>query len=214
MCVSLHASVHSSITSLVTCGVLYFYIFNQRKHIHKVFKSIALFLFFVSLMQWYDVIFWLNQKENFVNYAFTKIAMLTNHLQPIVLAILVSSHSELSNLTKGVVLVYIVYAVIYSALVFNKIQYTLVTTKSYPVLHWPWTMHDGALPLYILFIIVMCMVSSKLPPPINSIIIFLTLGSIAFSYYKTKRETFGKYWCMLAAYVPLLLILLATMYKF
>lgn len=214
MCVSLNASIHSSVISLVTCGILYFHNFHQDKKMHKIFQTLALFLLFVSVMQWYDIIFWLNQKENITNYVFTKAAMITNHLQPLVFAALVSANFNLSIVTKFIVVFYAVCAIIYSVYVFHKIQYTLVTEKTYPVLEWKWTTFNNSLAFYTVFLLAICAVSLELPYPLNYVILVITLGSVLLAYHKSKKQTIGKRWCIIAAYVPLLLVIFEALYKF
>ena len=89
-------------------------------------------------MQIYDVIFWLNQSNNNINYIFTKIAMITNYLQPIILSYLISQHYKLNNLTTIILLLYVIYGLYYCINSFNKIDYTLVSKDSKPVLDWKW----------------------------------------------------------------------------
>jgi hypothetical protein len=181
---------------------------------HLVFQSLALFFFFVSLMQWFDTIFWLNQTENFTNFAFTKIAMIANHLQPLALAYFVSLHFKLSDITKISLLVYTIYAIFYSAYAFNQIKYTLVTEKSKPVLDWEWNSLDGGTVMYALFLLSFSLVALDLPYPLNYLLLVINIGSFVLSYYQSKRENIGKFWCILAAYVPLLIVIIEIFYKF
>ena len=214
MCNSLQSSIQSSITSLITCAILFNHTFHQNHTIHLVFQSLALFFFFVSLMQWYDIIFWLNQTKNFTNLAFTKIAMITNHLQPLVLAYFVSLHFKLSDVTKTSLLIYTVYAIFYSAYAFDKINYTLVSERSDPVLDWQWNSLDGCTIMYGLFLLSFVLVALDLPYPINYLLLIINIGSYVLSYYQSKKVNVGKYWCILAAYVPLLLVIIEMFYKF
>ena len=214
MCNSLEASIRSSVISFITCIVLYIHTFNQNKETHLVFQNLAIFFFFVSLMQWYDTIFWLNQTKNDTNYIFTKIAMITNHLQPIVLSFLVSRHFNINILAKIITLIYTIYAIFYSIYAYNNIDYTLVTERSSPVLDWKWNTLDHAFIMYALFLSVFTSISFQLPYPINILMIILNIGSFGLSYYTTKRTTIGKLWCIFASYIPLLLIAIEMMYKF
>lgn len=214
MCNTLKASINSSITSLITCAILFNHTFNQTHTVHIVFQSLALFFFFVSLMQWYDTIFWLNQKDNFTNFSFTKIAMITNHLQPLVLGYLVSLHFKLSNITKVVLFMYTIYAIFYSAFVFDKIKYTKVTEKSTPVLDWQWNSFEGATVMYILFLLSFSLISLDLPTPINYVLLSINILTFGLSYHQAKKETIGKFWCILASYVPLFLVIIEMLFKF
>ena len=68
--------------------------FKNRLNKNKTNKILAIFFAFIGLMQLFDWIFWenqniSNQNEKLINFIFTKIAMFVNHLQPIVLAIVI-----------------------------------------------------------------------------------------------------------------------------
>jgi len=166
-------------------------------------------------MQWYDTIFWLNQTENNINFVFTKIAMITNHLQPIILALIVYNVSlKFSSITIFFLILYIIFGIIYSTFAFNKIKYTLVTKKSFPVLFWEWNTLKGYFTMYTLFLIVFSLLFLELPYPINYIMLFLNLTSFIFSTYSIKKSSAGKLWCVIAVYAPLLLIVLETFYTF
>ena len=73
--------------------ILYFYPTKDPTK-SKTNKILAFFFGFVGFMQVFDWIFWKNQdmsdpKQEKTNYLFTKIAMIFNHLQPIVLGLLI-----------------------------------------------------------------------------------------------------------------------------
>jgi len=216
MCISLRASIASSITSLVTCVILFNNVFctpqtDQNRKMRNGFKILAMFFLFVSLMQWYDIIFWMNQEKNSVNYAFTKIAMITNHLQPIVFAVLISLYFKLRKETKAVLFTYVICAIGYSMYAYNNIQYTLVTDRSSPVLYWEWNLLNGWSIMYALFLLTLCVLSMELPAPVNYIMLFINVGSFMLSWFQVKREVVGKMWCAIASYIPLILVILECM---
>jgi hypothetical protein len=204
MCVSLRMSIISSITSLISASILYY--FSKE----TVYKRLALFFLFVSLMQWYDIIFWLNQTPNTTNYVFTKIAMISNHLQPIVLAYVLSSEIKLNTITQILLYTYMIYAFFYSIVCFQNIQYTLVTPRTSPVLDWEWNFIHGYMIMYVLFFVLDACILFHLPYPLNYIMITIQISSFVFSKYITRFfsvvHTAGKLWCVLASYIPIILL--------
>lgn len=217
MCNSLEASICSSITSLIACIVLYTQSSstgstNSVSVQSDVFKIVALFFLFVSLMQWYDLIFWLNPTKNLTNFTVTKLAMISNHLQPLVLAFIISRYIPLSMTTQCILLVYTVYAFFYSLHAYRKIQYTVVTDRSFPVLDWEWNSLQGSTGMYTLFVLALCTLSLELPYPFNYILLAINLGTFMMSRYTPKQSTSGKMWCIFAAYVPILLVILQFSY--
>lgn len=205
MCNTLHGSINSSVLSLVSSFMLFKYSISRDKHIYQ---PLALFFAFVGLMQIYDAIFWLNQTHNFTNYAFTKIAMITNHLQPIVLAYLISIHFGLNTLTQIILLIYILYGTLYSIVAFHQIKYTLVTSRSHPVLDWEWNSlpQQNSPVMYFLFLLSLTIISFNLPNPFNYIMAAINLLTFVYSYKTQKTSTIGKHWCIIAAYIPILLL--------
>lgn len=191
MCYDLNASIRSSVIGMVSSIALYL----------KGNTTLGLFFIFVTLMQVYDWIFWINQEENRVNYITTKIAMISNHLQPIVLALLVGNLDKVSTV---VLFAYIAAAVVYSSDAYNKISYTLVNRKSYPSLYWEWNDLPWAVPFYSLFLLSFMVTCRNLPAPTSYILMALNAITFMFSYYTYKESTVGKGWCYIAAYVPLL----------
>lgn len=216
MCNSLRASIVSSITSTITCVILYFYPFHQSHQSHKVFQTLAIFFFFVSLMQYYDVIFWLNQKKNTTNFITTKLAMITNHLQPIVYAYLISKQFTISIYNKTLLFIYTAFAIFYSINAYKKIDYTLVTKQTSPVLFWEWNylIESNSDGLYAIFLLVLILFSLELPYPFNWMMVILNTASYLFSRFTMKREVVGKYWCILASYAPLAFIIAELFNKF
>lgn len=199
MCYTFKASIANGVISLVTSMLVY------ANTTNKVVKSLALFFLFVSLMQWYDAIFWMTDKTN-VNYFFTKIAMITNHLQPIILYLLISQNVKMNNMTQVSLIAYMIYALVYSIYAFYTIDYTVVTELSSPALDWKWNNLPGAEMMYFLLLMVFTLVSLNIPGILGIVMLVLNFGSFFFSYYTFKRENIGQMWCILASYAPLILI--------
>jgi hypothetical protein len=166
---------------------------------------------FVSIMQLYDILFWLNLSENKINYWTTKLAMITNHLQPIILALLLVyvAKKKLNKYVIVVVAIYIIACIIYSYNAWNKISYTLVDKKSDPSLFWQWNHLYGSMQFYTLYILVVCLLFyNGFEWPLNFICIAIVLVSYILSaYYYKGKTSIGRFWCYFAGYLPLLLII-------
>jgi hypothetical protein len=205
MCATLKHSIYNVIINFIS-SLLLFYIY-KKKQLNKDILIIILFFLFISLMQIYDVIFWLNQKENNINYIFTKIAMITNQLQPIIFTYLISLYYKLNDTTILILILYIFFSLYYCISIFNKINYTLVTKESYPVLDWKWNNFYNSQHIYILFVLLLSLCSSYFQYPLNIISIIFTNLSLLFSYYYYKKYI-GKVWCIIAVYFPLLILII------
>jgi hypothetical protein len=178
-----------------------------------MFQQLGMFYGFVSLMQLYDIIFWDSLKTNGgftqTNKITTMIAMITNHLQPLVLAYLISRITTLHTHSIWITMVYAVIALIYSTDVGRTLDYTVVTKKSQPSLHWKWnTPNEPIIPnrmMYGLFLITMVIVVFELPSPIRYIVLSTIVLTFAFSFYVYKSTLVGRMWCYIGAYMPLLI---------
>lgn len=214
MCYDLQASIRSTLTGFITCYILYNYNLSQNSNVHRTFQTLALFFAFVTLMQVYDWIFWESGGETPTNYIFTKIAMISNHLQPIVLAFVVNQVYPLDETSKLVLLVYSIFSIVYSVDAYNRLQYTTVTERSKPVLDWEWNSFEYAGPLYTLFLLSFIFTSLNLPYPLNYLMVSINIITFTFSYYTYKNTAIGRSWCKSASYVPLFLLLVQLFFKF
>lgn len=200
MCYSKVASVRAAVIGFGSSFLLY----NTSTNV--VYKRLALFFAFVTLMQVYDAIFWDNEENN-VNLTFTKIGMITNHLQPIVLAFLLSDIVTLSTMSMIILFMYTVFALGYSAEAFKKIQYTKVTKESYPSLFWEWNSLPNSFMMYTLFVTTLTIIVMQLKPPISYIMALVNILTFTFSKFKYKNTEVGRMWCKNVAYVPLFLLI-------
>lgn len=182
--------------------------------LYKYDPGIALFFVYVGLMQIYDYIFWMNPYKNNVNYYFTKLAMLTNILQPIVLAILLQQFGHgLKKWSKILLLTYVVASVVYIGATWKYVDYTLVQKQSCESLYWQWNYMTGWLLFYTLFVVTMSMLFyENLPRPINLVLTITSLLSLALGTYYFKGNTGGRFWCWLFGFIPLVLVI-SCIYK-
>lgn len=199
MCFNGSASLISFVVNLCCSAILTY--FNP---------VLGFFFMFVGVMQLHDLIFWTHHDKNNVNYWTTKIAMVSNHLQPIILVFLVMyiGKRRLKPLTMIIVLVYIIGMGLYSIHAWKTISYTLVHEKTYPSLFWEWNALKGCEVVYILYLATLIIVSwDGFDWPLNILFIGIILGSciLGIQYYK-GNTSIGRFWCYFAAYIPLFMV--------
>ncbi|KAJ3074928.1 hypothetical protein HDU98_009806 [Podochytrium sp. JEL0797] len=168
-------------------------------------KTCATFFFFVGLMQLYDWYFWDHNGKTKGNSIVTKIAMITNHLQPIVLGALVFVRMpDLHPLSRIMLAVYTPTAVVYTAWLWNKVDYT-VTNPTTKLLYWKWNDQKFGSVFYSLFLATFTTIMfENFPVPLNYALVGINLVSFVLGMYKTHYV--GERWCEFACYVPLLLM--------
>lgn len=208
MCYSEDASITAFVVCMLSCSVLAY-----------VHAPLAAFFAFVGLMQLLDYVFWTHLSENPTNYAATKVAMLLNHLQPLVLGLVLSLPTSslptsssfagslsLPALSVALLAAYGVCAVAYSAVAWRNIDYTLVRPSSKPGLRWQWNAQNGAPLFYALFLATMVVVAAQgLAFPVNLAVCAIVLVSFFFSFVMYGgRSVIGRFWCHFAAYTPLI----------
>jgi hypothetical protein len=216
MCYSKEVSQRSFIINVITCYILYNYNSNNSTH-----KILALFFAFVGLMQLFDWIFWEHQGENEndkrINFIFTKIAMIANHIQPIILAILLYIYyGKLPILSICIVLLYTIVVVPYTTNL--NIDYTLVKNiktkknKTKTSLYWQWNSAHNSVLVYATFLITLSVLSfENFNYPMNIILVFINLSSFFLANFYYKSEFVGRFWCETAAIIPLLLLVLGEL---
>ena len=84
MCYTAKDSLNAYVINFISSILLYKYSNSNDM------KILALFLLFVGQMQLFDYLFWVNLKCNKINKLVTKLAIIFNHLQPIVLFLLIN----------------------------------------------------------------------------------------------------------------------------
>lgn len=204
MCFTPIVSLVSFIVSVISCFILF--TFGSPP-----LKAVSIYAAFVGFMQLYDYIFWNTQSKNMTNRVVTKIAMLTNNLQPIVLATVIFALCKQRRLKMPMASVFVtamysICAVVYTMYCWNNVDYTLVSQTSYPSLHWLWICMPHSTAFYVLFIVTMAILFiQNFPTPLNVLLTFLYMMTLAVSFYYVKNKSVGRFWCYFAAYIPFLL---------
>lgn len=227
MCYSEEQSRKSFVINLITCYILYTY-----KNDSPTFKILALFFAFVGIMQFLDMIFWSHQNVkdpdvSRINYITTKVAMFANHLQPIVLGLLIYMYKQSLGYFSQVILpIYALTIIIYTSNVYDKIKYTLqeeVSIKDtsdlfFPnadddyvrqSLKWEWNYQENSLIVYLVFLATLAILSyENFKYPFNIVLTFINIFTFVLSAYYYKGKSVGRFWCKFAAWVPLFFIII------
>lgn len=226
MCYSEEQSRKSFVINLITCYVLFTY--NNS----PTFKILALFFAFVGIMQFLDVIFWNTQNiqdesQARINWVTTKIAIFANHLQPIVLAYLIYIYkNSIGPLSKIILPIYVLVITLYTINAYNNTNYTLQQDVSirdtndlffpYPEddevrqsLKWEWNLQTHSWTVYMIFLLTLLILAyENFAYPFNIVLAFINLFTFVLSAYYYKGRSLGRFWCKLAAWVPLFFILI------
>lgn len=205
MCYTFNASLWSFVTSTIFSVIL------MRFNV-----VLGGFFLFVGLMQLYDLIFWSHLSKNNINFISTKMAMISNNFQPVVLGLLlILTKVKLNKFTLILFVIYLITSIIYSIYSWNKISYTLISPSSSPSLYWEWNNLPGS-PYYYSFylIITILLLYDGFTWPLNYILIGIMSVSFIFSYYNFKKEfSTGRFWCYFTGFIPALIIIVLIILK-
>jgi hypothetical protein len=182
-------------------------------------KISGLFFLFVTQMQLIDYFIWKNKECNNFNKDVSHIGAILNHMQPIVLYLLVKYYNlKLNEINKNMLdLIFIIY--ITALLNYNKyiypIECTEVTDDSKPYLRWDWNFKKNSGSFYLLFVIALSsFMYYGLEKPYNIIISFSVIITFILSYIITKgKKQLGLIWCWISAILPLMILIVEYLIK-
>lgn len=169
----------------------------------------AMFYFCVVQMQLIEYFLWKHQscQDIHINKNLTKLAILINHIEPIVLwfAIIIFSTKHLPKWVHQVMLVYIISSVIVTLHALNTVSYTTVTEDSGNHLNWKWNniQYTGMYYLYFLFTLIVLSIYGLSNGKIHAIIVTIAFVVSVVIYYDYKSV--GAMWCFMAAFAPWIL---------
>jgi hypothetical protein len=193
-------------------------------------KIVGLFLGFVSFMQLVDFFLWRNQspqqaelalglvvggnKErmppdqicNRTNYITSIIGIILNHLQPIVLGIIILcvntelSYQDIKNIF-WILLVYLCVMVPYTWQCVVKTQCTLKDSNNH--MDWKWNYLDYWVLVYFVFLMTLFMLYYWFVPVYGMFFAFVTLYTFLLSAIFYNKEM-GNMWCFFTIFLPIL----------
>ena len=154
MCFNSQVSILTYIIGTLAC-------FNLWKQEHKIE---SLFFLWVIQMQFIEYLYWINPICNENNLLLTKIGIILNHTQPLILYILIYYYNK-NNIPKWVhklMVVFIIINLLYSLYVYNNNCLTVNIDIS-PHIYWPWNDKKYKIYFYGLFILIIIILLMYIP---------------------------------------------------
>ena len=198
MCYTAEASAYSFIVGITVSSYLYTQPSSDLKIIGGIF-------FLVSFMQLFDYVFW-RTKNLETNRLFTKLAVIVNNIQPLVLAYLIYKYN---GSVKGENLVYLYGLVMVLFMMNNWKSLSETTVGKDGSLYWSWNHWEYSGHFYIFFLAMLLYLSYyNLSAPYNKVLPFIILSLFIVSYFKYGVEVYGRFWCFFAPFIPLVFLII------
>lgn len=203
MCYSAKVSLITFIVALIF-SVMLFTVNDPN------YKIIGLFLGFISLMQGIEFLLWKHQVCDTYHKSVSIMGMLLNHLQPLVLTMLLLHYNtKLSETNKkyiyALIVIYLVIMIPYSLqYVTNKNLQCTTQEPGNPHLIWNWNSMKYNEIAYVTYIIAVLILPLLGMPnkKMGKIVSGLTLITYLFSAFVYKRQVVGALWCYYSALLP------------
>jgi hypothetical protein len=166
----------------------------------------ALFLLFVGQMQILDYGFWKNQTCGSVNTILTKLAVIVNHLQPIVLILLQGAFGFKQSPAALIIFgFYMLFGIFYNIDALTQIH---CTQPEDGVMKWKWNSLSGSAYYYFFFMAYLIIAAFNFKSTIFAIA--SAVATIITILVATKtpilNSSFGRIWCYYAALTPIAFI--------
>jgi len=169
-------------------------------------KIVGLWIGFVSCMQLVDFFLWRNQTCNRTNYITSIVGIILNHLQPIMLGIIILCvNTELSYQDiKTILLILLIYLCVmvpYTWQCIVKTQCTLKDNNNH--MDWKWNHFDYWILVYLVFLITCVLLYYWFVPVYGMFFAFVTLYTFILSAIFYNKEI-GNMWCFFTIFLPIL----------
>jgi len=213
MCYTYETSIHGFVIGTIASLFLFFSKVKKEGVKEYIPKMLGILFMFVSLMQYYDSVFWSNPPPSKKNEKYTKIAAITNNIQPLVVGLVIYYYKgSLSSMSKKLLLVYAIMAYIYTKSEWNTLKYTEVTEESKPSLFWKWNHFNGSKYFYLFFVFILnYLFINEIGGSVGKFIALAVTLTFVYSLWKyDKILSLGRFWCYYAALLPLVFILILT----
>ena len=197
MCFNADISLTTYIIGLIGCIIL----------IKKNFYVEAAFYFCVIQMQMIEYFLWKNQSCNDTNKITTKIGLIINHLEPIILwiAIYLFSKKILPEWVHYLIILYIFLTIIYCYYVYGD-NCTTVTEASKPHLEWKWNLGPYAHYYYMFFLFILNILCLYGVEYGYHMAFLVNISFLISKLVYDKYHTVGAIWCFAAAFAPIISI--------
>jgi hypothetical protein len=205
MCINKEVSLITYGIGICSCIILYL----------RGYKIEALFYGFIIQMQLIEYLLWLNNRCDNINKIITKIGIFINHLQPVILYLLVINLNDKINEYLKIIIhisiiIYLISVSIYFSFNYKLLNSCTIGIPNEKELQWDIQYGKNKI-FYFIFVIslvLLLLLGLNKNNYINAYIIFLTFIISYVKYFETK--SIGTIWCLLAAYIPLLLNIIYT----
>ena len=169
-------------------------------------KIVGLFLGFVSCMQLVDFFLWRNQTCNRTNYITSIVGIILNHLQPIMLGIIILCvNTELSyqdvKTILWMLLIYLCFMVPYTWQCMVKTQCTLKNNDNH--MDWKWNFMNYWVLVYFVFLMTLFLLYYWFVPVYGTFFAYVTLYTFLLSVIFYNKEM-GNMWCFFTIFLPIL----------
>lgn len=153
MCYSAESSAIAFAIASIGSTALYV-LPHRHKALGRELRSLAVFFGFIGLMQLWDYLFWISGRS-LLNERATKCAVVTNHLEPVVLALAMRAlrGARLKKETRVLLFCYVAVGIPYTIQALRTVKYTVVTEWSRPGLDWEWNHLPYGTFFYLLFLL-------------------------------------------------------------
>ena len=205
MCYDIQTSLITLVVNIVTSIALFIMAGNANQ-----LKAIALFFLFVGFMQFWDALFWSYDATTNVNVYATKMAMIWNHLEPVVLSLLIYLFMGKLTMPSLIVLaVYVMAITAYSVNGWGELRGTEATKETCGSLYWQWNIMKGYKLVYGLFVVCLLVLAQQhFTGWVRWLFIVLLMGTFFFSFYKYNvKASVGRFWCYFAAFCPIFFLI-------
>ena len=212
MCYDIQTSLIALVINIVTSIVLFIVAKNKERdaNVSNQLKAVALFFLFVGFMQFWDILFWSYDATTKVNMYATKMAMIWNHLEPVVLALLI--YLFIGKLTMPSMIALAVYAVAivaYSVKGWSKLGGNEASKETCGSLYWQWNYMEGSALAYGLFLICLLLLAQQqFTGWVRCLFMVIITSTFFFSLYKYSiNASAGRFWCYFAAFCPIFFLI-------
>ena len=175
-------------------------------------KIVGFFLGFVSLMQGIEYLLWKHQKCDNYNRFISVLGMVLNHLQPLILGIIVLLLNPKTANYRKILTLMVLYLIVFIpySYQFLRMKGTMCTIKGesskdeHEHLIWKWNSMPYSQFCYLVFLFVMSSIFILGTPNKSAGLRFAAVATITYatSLFLYPREVAGALWCYYTAYIP------------
>lgn len=168
-------------------------------------KVVGFFLGYVSLMQGIEFLLWRHQICDDYNRMISIMGLLLNHMQPIVLGLIILyiARPKTHALIMLLICIYTVVITIYSIPFFANTPNQCTLKNETNHLFWKWNTMKGSILVYIIFVFTMCCILI-LGVKYGVKYALMTLFTYASSLILYPQAVAGAMWCYYVAFFPIL----------